>query len=135
MAVVTAQYGIAGRSTSEISETVERAVAAGRLRPGDRLPTVRGPALELVVIPATVSAAYQALRGRGVLTADGRRGTAVSSRPPLPHAAAPLPTDVLDLSSGNPDPTLLPDLQPALGRLAYRPRGYRGDQDDSGLLA
>ena len=114
--------------------SVERAVAAGRLATGARLPTVRGLAAQLGISPATVSAAYQTLRDRGVLTADGRRGTAVADRPPLPHPSAPLPPGVVDLSTGDPDPALLPDIQRALARLDYQPRSYRADHDDAALL-
>jgi DNA-binding transcriptional MocR family regulator len=113
---------------------VERAVFTGRLTPGARLPTVRGLAGSLGVSPATVNAAYQGLRDRGVVTADGRRGTVVAHRPPLPHAPLSVPAGSVDLASGDPDPALLPDVRPVLARLAYQPRGYRADQDDASLL-
>jgi DNA-binding transcriptional MocR family regulator len=53
-----------------------------------------------------------------MVTTDGRRGTRVSARPPLPPPAPPAPVaGAPDLSSGNPDPALLPPLRPALSRL------------------
>src|SRR5919206_4233789 len=107
---------IAGATANEIADSVERAVRQARLVPGDRLPTIRQLGLRLGVSPTTVAAAYGRLRARGVVTARGRGGTAVAGRPPLPVAGAPavLPPGVRDLTSGGPDPALLPPLDPAL---------------------
>lgn len=112
-------HGIAG--------AFSRAIRAGELAPGDRLPTVRDVAAELGVSPATVSAAWQALRRAGLVESRGRSGTFVRDAPPrwlsprqqgLVGAGA---DDLrLDLSRGTPDPTLLPDLGPALHRVSQR---------------
>ena len=72
-----------GESAVEISASVEQAIRAGGLSPGSSLPTVRGLAEKLGVSPATVAAAYKALKGRGLIDAHGRRGTRVSARPPI----------------------------------------------------
>ena len=76
--------------------------------------------------PATVNSAYRTLRERGLIVAEGRRGTRVAWRPPLrtPLRPAPVPTSpgaspsgVRDLTIGLPDLALLPPLAPALARL------------------
>jgi DNA-binding transcriptional MocR family regulator len=125
----TEQYQISGRTAKEIAASVEALVAGGRLSPGTRLPSVRRLARGLGVSPTTVSAAFSELSRRGVLVSRARRGSAVSGHPPLavPRAAPPLPPGVRDLSSGNPDPALLPDLSRALAELAPSPRLYGGD--------
>jgi DNA-binding transcriptional MocR family regulator len=93
---------------------VESAVASGKLTAAALLPPVRSLAAHLRVSPATVAAAYRLLRERGVVVADGRRGTRVRSASPIAvPRAVPLPDNVVDLSNGNPDPRLLPRL-PAL---------------------
>jgi DNA-binding transcriptional MocR family regulator len=130
---VPVQYQPAGSTAAEISGSVEAAVRAGRLAPGAALPPVRGLAATLGVSPATVAAAYRVLRGRGLIETAGRAGTRVRSRPPLrPRQAGrlPVPPGVLDLSAGEPDPDLLPDLGAALRRLDGKPVGYK----DSGPL-
>jgi DNA-binding transcriptional MocR family regulator len=112
---VVEQYQIAGRRSAEISASVEEAVLAGRLPHGTALPPVREMASLLRVSPGTVAAAYARLRDRGVVATDGRRGTRIAARPPLPAPEPPpLPDDVRDLATGNPDPALLPPLGPAL---------------------
>ena len=108
------QTYISGDSSVNIASSVESAVAAGRLSAAELLPPVRSLAAQLRVSPATVAAAYRLLRERGVVVADGRRGTRVRSASPIAvPRAVPLPDDVVDLSNGNPDPRLLPRL-PAL---------------------
>ena len=77
--------------------------------------------------PATVAAAYRTLRQRGLVSANRRRGTVVALQPPLRlQGGPPLPPNARDLASGNPDPTLLPPLGPALARLDPRHKLYGG---------
>jgi DNA-binding transcriptional MocR family regulator len=94
---------------------------------------VRGLAARLGVSPATVAKAYQALRQRGVVETAGRNGTRVRARPSVagPRTArrTAVPPDVRDLSTGEPDARLLPDLGGALRRVAAsapRPASYAG---------
>lgn len=98
-------------SATEIVATFERRVLAGALRPGGRVPTVRGLADDLGVAPATVASAYRQLSERGTLVSRGRLGTFVAARPALGATApAPVPSGVVDLRAGGPDPALLPRL-------------------------
>ena len=59
---------------------VEMAIADGRLRPGSRLPTVRGLAVNLEINPNTVARAYQELEQRGIVTTQQGTGTFISDR-------------------------------------------------------
>jgi DNA-binding transcriptional MocR family regulator len=112
---VQLQYSIEGRTASAIAASVEEGIREGRLSPGSTLPTVRALAARLGVSPATVSAGYQTLQGRGLVSGRGRRGTRVNSRPPIPgRPDAPVPAHVRNLADGNPDPELLPALGRAL---------------------
>lgn len=56
----------------QIADHFRRLVAAGRLRPGERLPAIRELAQRLGLDPGTVARAYQELEREGVIT--GRRG-------------------------------------------------------------
>lgn len=58
---------------SQIADQVKFAVAAGLLRPGELVPSVRELAKQLVVNPNTVARAYRDLQGEGVL--EPVRGT------------------------------------------------------------
>jgi DNA-binding transcriptional MocR family regulator len=133
----TEQYQISGRTAKEIASSIEGLVASGRLAPGSRLPSVRRLASELGVSPTTVAASFSELARRGVVVSRARRGSVVSRRPPLaiPRTALPLPHDVRDLASGNPDPALLPDLSRALRRLELAQRLYGGEPIVPELLA
>lgn len=127
------------RSPRGIAAAVARMVHDGRLVPGDRLPTVRDLAVALSVSPATVGNAWQALASVGIAAARGRAGTSVLPPPGgwlPPRYRRLVPDEVpehegtrrarpraprLDLSTGTPDPELLPDVRPALAREARRP--------------
>jgi GntR family transcriptional regulator len=54
-------------------------VAAGRLRAGDRLPTIRALASDLGVAAGTVARAYRELEGAGVVSTRRRTGTVVAA--------------------------------------------------------
>src|SRR5437870_8301799 len=113
------QYRIQADSAAELVRGVEAAVANGELRPGERLPSVRRLAADAGLSPGTVSSAFAELRRRGILLTEARRGTRVGEAPPLggPGRLLPVPEGARDVSRGNPDPALLPDIAGALSRL------------------
>ncbi|MEU0930468.1 aminotransferase class I/II-fold pyridoxal phosphate-dependent enzyme [Streptomyces malaysiensis] len=124
------EYPIVGRRAAEIAASVERAIGAGELPPGQLLPPLRELAGRLGVNPNTVAAAYRVLRERGVIETAGRRGSRVRSRPsstPREWIGVDA-TGARDLTSGNPDPALLPPLgaplAAAAARAAERPTLY-----------
>jgi GntR family transcriptional regulator len=53
--------------SEQVANQVRFAVSAGRLRPGDRLPSVRGLAVEARINPNTVSRAYRTLEREGTV--------------------------------------------------------------------
>ncbi|MCB5180652.1 aminotransferase class I/II-fold pyridoxal phosphate-dependent enzyme [Streptomyces antimicrobicus] len=123
------EYRIEGRRASEIAASVEAGVGAGALAPGAPLPPMRELAAVLGVNPNTVAAAYRTLRERGVIETDGRRGSRVRARPassPREAMTVEAPPGTRDLSTGNPDPALLPPLGPALAVAAARDAERRG---------
>ncbi|MDO3700535.1 aminotransferase class I/II-fold pyridoxal phosphate-dependent enzyme [Micromonospora sp. C28SCA-DRY-2] len=119
---MSARYQVTGTTAVEISASIESGIRAAALPPGATLPPVRALAAELAVSPATVARAYQELRQRGLVVTAGRHGTRVRPRPPVASrrsALRPPPAAGLrDLSTGEPDPALLPPLGPHLATLA-----------------
>src|SRR5215468_2833129 len=63
-----------GAGAATIAARIETLIAAGQLRPGERLPAVRALATGLGVSPATVAAGYRSLRDRGLVTPGGGTG-------------------------------------------------------------
>jgi DNA-binding transcriptional MocR family regulator len=108
------RYGVAGTHAREIATRIESAVSESRLDPGAELPPVRELAEQLGINPNTAAAAYRVLRDRGTVETRGRLGTRVRERPATSPASRvlTLPPGTADLSSGNPDPELLPRLEP-----------------------
>ena len=105
------QYTIAGTGAESIAANVEEAISYGTLAPGDALPPVRQLAAQLGVNANTVAAAYRLLRARAAVETAGRRGTRVRDRPattPRSMLGLDVPAGARDLSTGNPDPALLP---------------------------
>jgi DNA-binding transcriptional MocR family regulator len=109
------------RTSRALANAVSRAVADGQLRVGDRLPPIRVVATELELSPTTVSAAWALLDRVGVIRTAGRRGTTIAvnrARPSRYRRALDVGTPfTIDLSTGTPDPELLPDIGPALRHL------------------
>ena len=64
----------------QIAEQLRRLVAAGQLRPGDGLPSVREVAAAHAINPMTVSRAYSQLEAEGVLERLRGTGMAVAAR-------------------------------------------------------
>ncbi|EFL30712.1 GntR family transcriptional regulator [Streptomyces viridochromogenes DSM 40736] len=115
------EYPISGRRAVDISASVERAVGAGVLQPGQLLPPMRELAERLGVNPNTVAAAYRTLRERGVIETAGRRGSRVRSAPATTgrdHIRVDVPEGVRNVADGNPDPALLPPLAAAFAAAA-----------------
>ena len=59
---------------------VEMAIADGRLKTGDQLPTVRGLAVEISLNPNTVARAYSELEIRGIVTTQHGTGTFINDK-------------------------------------------------------
>lgn len=72
----------------QIIDQILLGIAAGRLKPGARLPTVRGLAIDLQVNPNTVSRAYRELEIRGVVTTQRGTGTFIAADPGVAEDAA-----------------------------------------------
>ncbi len=66
----------------QIIQQVEHAILASRLKPGDRLPTIRSLAVELKINPNTIAKAYGELEIRGILVTQVGSGTYISDKKP-----------------------------------------------------
>jgi len=77
---MTFHVSLTGRKdlSGEIYRQIRRAILAGRLRPGDRLPPSRELAKALAVSRMTVIVAYERLDGEGLVTSHLGAGTFVS---------------------------------------------------------
>jgi DNA-binding transcriptional MocR family regulator len=98
-------------TAAELVADIEARIVAGDLLPGHRLTPVRTASRQLGLAPNTVAVAYRQLAQRGLVQGQGRRGTFVATRPSVvPTRFEHVPAGMVDLSHGNPDPVLLPDL-------------------------
>jgi DNA-binding transcriptional MocR family regulator len=130
------QYRITAESAAELVQSIEAGVAGGALQPGAPLPSVRRLAAQVGLSPVTVAAAIAELRRRGVVLSEPRRGTRIGPGAPIGSSRAPLPVPLgaRDLSRGNPDPALLPDLGAALARCELAARLYGEPPALAGML-
>jgi GntR family transcriptional regulator len=73
----------------QIIRQIEYAVLSGRLKSGDRLPTIRSLAVELKTNPNTIAKAYGELEIRGILATQVGSGTYISDKKPTPEVEGP----------------------------------------------
>lgn len=113
-----------------VARAVSRAIRDGVLEPGMKLPPIRAVAGQLELSPTTVSAGWALLARSGSIVTDGRRGTTIAEvRPGSSRYRQTVDRQTLfdlDLSTGVPDPRLLPDLTAALNTVtsAAAPGSY-----------
>jgi GntR family transcriptional regulator len=67
----------------QIIQQIEYAILSGRMRPGDRLPTIRSLAVELKTNPNTIARAYGELEILGILQTQVGSGTYISDIRPV----------------------------------------------------
>ena len=80
----------------QIRDQVLRAIGAGVIGPGEKMPTMRQVAVALRIDLNTVRHAYDALARTGAITVQPARGSFVSNhRPPVDLLAAAERTDAL----------------------------------------
>lgn len=121
-------------TASEIFESVRKKVRTGRLRPGDALPSVRELAVTLGVHRNTVASAYKKLAAAGIAVTNGRYGTTITQAEDATEQEGPACQTVLtDVSGGNPEPSVLPDLAPLLQAVSLTPRSYGSGVINPGL--
>src|SRR5262245_39150537 len=91
-----------------LADALAEDLAAGRIRPGTRLPTHRELADRLGVPIGTVTRGYAEAARRGLLSGEVGRGTFVrgtsSVEPAAPTFGVPAGADVIDLSLNHPPP-------------------------------
>jgi len=73
----------------QIIRQIEFAILSGRLKSGDKLPTIRSLAVELKANPNTVAKAYGELEIRGILATQVGSGTYISDKKPAPEDEGP----------------------------------------------
>ena len=74
----------------QIIRQIEHGVLSGRLKAGDRLPTIRSLAVELKINPNTIAKAYGELEIRGILATQVGSGTYISDKKPDPEDDGPM---------------------------------------------
>lgn len=116
---------IQGSTAGEIVESIRGLVIGNYIHPGQKLPTVRELAESLGVNRNTVSLAYQRLVSMGMAITNGRLGTVISSAVTQGEQEGYSDAKVrVNLASGNPDPTFLPDPVRLMSSLKYQPVLY-----------
>src|SRR5881409_2271467 len=88
MAIVSLDTRDATPIYAQLERGLRAAIATGRLRPGDQLPTVRQMAVDLQVNANTVARVYAELERAGVIETKRGVGSFVSTAPAAARSAA-----------------------------------------------
>ena len=117
---------ISGDSSDGIYRSTRELIENGRLKPGDALPPLRELAQKLSVNRNTVGVAYRRLAFDGYILTNRRRGTIVADNGIASYLSTASPPGPRNLSDGNPDPALLPDMGDAFTH-AFRRKHLYGE--------
>jgi GntR family transcriptional regulator len=79
----------------QVVERIKERLAAGQLKPGDQLPTVRSLALELTVNFNTIARAYRIMDDSGIISTQQGRGTYILEIP-TPEVAESIRINALE---------------------------------------
>jgi GntR family transcriptional regulator len=74
----------------QIIQQIEYGILSGRMKSGDRLPTIRSLAVHLKINPNTIAKAYNELEIKGILTTQVGSGTYISDKKPAAEEDARL---------------------------------------------
>ncbi|MDR1654635.1 MAG: GntR family transcriptional regulator [Treponema sp.] len=66
----------------QIIQQIEYSILSGRMKSGDRLPTIRSLAVNLKINPNTIAKAYNELEIKGILATQVGSGTYISDKRP-----------------------------------------------------
>ncbi|MDR0655557.1 MAG: GntR family transcriptional regulator [Treponema sp.] len=66
----------------QIIQQIEYGILSGRMKSGDRLPTIRSLAVNLKINPNTIAKAYNELEIKGILATQVGSGTYISDKKP-----------------------------------------------------
>ncbi|MDR2304517.1 MAG: GntR family transcriptional regulator [Treponema sp.] len=66
----------------QIIQQIEYGILSGRMKSGDRLPTIRSLAVNLKINPNTIAKAYNELEIKGILATQVGSGTYISDKSP-----------------------------------------------------
>jgi len=72
----------------QLMDQVQGALAAGRLKSFDQLPTIRQVAVDLAINPNTVTRAYREMEIRGILETQQGTGTFIAEQQPATDSRA-----------------------------------------------
>jgi len=67
----------------QIIQQIEYAILSGRMKSGDKLPTIRSLAVDLKTNPNTIARSYNELEIRGILETQVGSGTYISDKKPV----------------------------------------------------
>lgn len=110
------------RDAADIARAIGTLITDDVIASGEKLPPIRSVAKALGVSTSTVAEAWTIMRSHGLIATDRRRGTTVRPHPGhgrnrywrVPMTPGTLE---LDLSTGTPDPLLLPALEAILAKI------------------
>lgn len=121
-----------------LADAIERDIASGVLRPGERMPTHRDMADELGLNVSTVTRGYKEAEKRGLISATVGRGTFVASDATTSTAMVsfePAMPGMIELGLIEPMYDLDPDISEGFRRIARRkdPKSFMRYSDPRGL--